>query len=221
MPWRLIVKVDKIKEILERSAARLREIRESTGLSQKDFAESFGANKTTYNRYESGDIKSMPSDLIGNISDKFDLNPAWLMGYENVDKYMIREKANQSVRRLPVLGKIAAGIPILAQEDLIDYEYVPESIKADFCLKVQGDSMIGARILDGDLVYIRQQSDVETGEIAAVLIDGLDATLKRVYRINGSIILRSENPNYPEQVYGKKDNVTILGKAILFKSEVR
>ena len=125
------------------------------------------------------------------------------------------------MKRLPVLGKIAAGVPILSQEDLIDYEFVSESLNADFCLKVQGDSMIGARILDGDLVYIRQQPEVETGEIAAVLIDGGEATLKRVYKLNGSIVLRSENPNYPEQIYGKKDNVTILGKAILFKSEVR
>ena len=210
-----------INEILIRAALRLREIREATGINQKEFAEMFGANKTTYNRYESGDIKTMPADLIENISLKFDINPAWLMGYENADKYMIHEKVNQNVRRLPVLGKIAAGIPILAQQDLIDYEYVPESIKADFCLKVQGDSMIGARILDGDLVYIRQQSEVETGEIAAVLIDGEEATLKRVYITNGLIILKSENPNYPEQVYSKKDNVTILGKAILFKSEVK
>jgi repressor LexA len=210
-----------INENLDRAAMRLREIRESTGINQKEFAEIFGANKTTYNRYESGDIKQIPADLIKSISLKFDINPAWLMGYENADKYMIHEKANQNVRRLPVLGKIAAGVPILAQEDLIDYEYVPESVKADFCLKVQGDSMIGARILDGDLVYIRQQPEVETGEIAVVLIDGEEATLKRVYRLNGSIILRSENPNYPEQIYSKKDNVTILGKAILFKSEVR
>lgn len=208
-------------EMIERAAMRLKDVRESSGINQKEFAELFGANKTTYNRYENGDIKKMPNDLIGNISDKFDINPAWLMGFENVDKYLIREKANQNVRRLPVLGKIAAGIPILAQQDLLDYEYVPESIHADFCLKVQGDSMIGARILDGDIVYIRQQPEVETGEIAAVLIDGEEATLKRVYMTSGLIILKSENPNYPEQVYSKKDNVTILGKAILFKSEVK
>lgn len=210
-----------VNEILARAAMRLKEIREATGISQKEFADLFGANKTTYNRYESGDIKSMPADLIDSISKKFDINPAWLMGYENVDKYMIHEKVKLNVRRLPVLGKIAAGIPIVAQEDLIDYEYVPENIKADFCLKVQGDSMIGARILDGDLVYIRQQPDVETGEIAAVLVNGEEATLKRVYKLNGTIVLRSENPNYPEQIYDKKDNITILGKAVFFKSEVR
>jgi len=210
-----------VNEILVRAAKRLKELRDATGVNQKEFAEMFGANNTTYNRYESGDIKSMPADLIESISKRFDINPAWLIGFENVDKYMIYEKAYQNVRRLPVLGKIAAGIPILAQEDLLDYEYVPECFKADFCLKVQGDSMIGARILDGDLVYIKQQPEVENGEIAVVLIDGQDATLKRFYRTDGKITLRSENPNYPDQIYTKKDNVTILGKAILFKSEVR
>lgn len=213
--------MNNINEILERASMRLREIREESGINQKEFAEMFGANQTTYNRYESGNIKTMPADLIGDISKKYDINPAWLMGYDDVDKYTIHKKANQNTKRLSVLGRIAAGVPISAQEDLIDYEYVPETIKADFCLKVQGDSMMGARILDGDLVYIRQQQDVETGEIAAVLINGEEATLKRVYKLNGTIVLRSENPNYPEQIYGKKDNVTILGKAIFFKSEVR
>ena len=208
-----------IDETMARAAMRLKELREATGINQKEFARMFDVDKTTYNRYESGDIKSMPGDLIESISKKLDINPAWLAGFENVDKYMIHERVN--VRRLPVLGKIAAGIPILAQEDLIDYEYVSESIRADFCLKVQGDSMIGARIFDGDLVYIRQQREVENGEIAAVLIDGQDATLKRFFRAEGKITLRSENPNNPDQIYTKKDNVTILGKVILFKSEVR
>lgn len=215
------MKKNSINGNLTRAAMRLKEIRESAGVNQKEFAEIFSTNNTTYSRYESGDIKTMPANLIESISKKFDLNPSWLMGFENAEKYMIHEKANDVIKRIPVLGKIAAGIPILAQEDLFDYEYVPESIKADFCLKVQGDSMIGARILDGDLVYIRQQPQVETGEIAAVLINGEEATLKRMYLINGSIILRSENPNNPDQTYTKKDNVTILGKAILFKSEVR
>lgn len=210
-----------INDFLERAAARLKETREATGLQQKEFAEMFGVNHTTYCRYESGDIKKMPADLIDNISKKYDLNPAWLMGFENADKYAINEKVTQ--KRLPVLGQIAAGVPILAQENLIGYEFVPESFNADLCLKVKGDSMMGARILDGDLVYIRQQPDVENGEIAAVTIDREEATLKRVYKLNGTIILRPENPNYKDVVISKKDakEVTILGKAVFFRSEVR
>ncbi len=210
-----------IDEILARAAMRLKEIRDAAGISQKDFADLFDVNKTTYNRYESGDIKSMPADLIDVISKKFGINPAWLMGYDNVDKYMIHDKAGLTAKRLPVLGKIVAGVPIVAQKDLIGYEYVTEDSKADFCVKMQGDSMIGARIIDGDLVYIQQQPDVESGEIAAVSINNEVATLKRVYKLGSTVILRSENPNYPELIYNKHDGFVIWGKAIAFKTEVR
>jgi len=213
--------MEDINSLLKRGTERLKEIRESTGLNQKQFAEMFGVNPTTYNRYESGEIGNMPRSLIGAISKKYNINPSWLMGYESVTKYFIRTKVN--TKSVPIYGTIAAGVPILASEDLFGYEEVPETSHIDFCLRVKGDSMIGARILDGDLVYIRQQPDVENGEIAAVLIDNEEATLKRVYKINGSIILRSENPAYQDLVFNKKEtrDIKIIGKAIMFKSEVR
>lgn len=163
----------------------------------------------------------VPKQLtIEKIAEKYGINPVWLMGAD-VDKYI--ENEGISFKKIPVVGVIAAGTPILAQENIEGYEQVPESFHIDFCLKVKGDSMINARILDGDLVYIRKQSDVENGEIAAVLIDQEDATLKRVFKVNGSVILRAENPNYPDKIYSKKDmrEVMILGKAVAFRSEVR
>lgn len=205
------------------AAQRLKELRESSGLNQKQFAEIFDVNPTTYNRYESGDIRKMSSSLIQSISEKFGINPAWLIGFENVEKYMVLDKATENPKRIPILGTIAAGIPILAQEYIEGYEYVPENLHIDFCLRVKGDSMINARILDGDIVYIRQQPCVENGEIAAVIIDNEEATLKRFYQINGNVILRPENPNYKDYVFSKKDmkNVQILGKAVYIKTEVR
>lgn len=154
------------------------------------------------------------------IAEKYGVNPAWLMGTEGADKYT--DKARPDVKRIPIIGTIAAGGPILAHENIEGYEVVPENASVDFCLRVKGDSMIGARILDGDLVYIRKQPTVDNGEIAAVIIDD-EATLKRFYKFNGSVLLRSENPNYPEQRYTKKDmkQILILGKAIFFRSEVR
>ena len=212
-----------INDYLERAAVRLKKTREVSGLTQKEFAEMFSTNHTTYCRYESGDIKKLPADLIGSICEKYDINPAWLSGFENVEKYKINEKANQKSKRLAILGTIAAGVPITSQEYIEGYEYVLEDSKADFCLRVKGNSMIGARIMDGDLVFIRQQQEVENGEIAAVSIDREEATLKRVYKADGKITLRSENPNNPDMVYTKKDGkiITILGKAILLKTEVR
>jgi len=156
---------------------------------------------------------------IEKIADKYGVNPVWLMG-ANVDKYLERE---ETCKRIPIVGVIAAGTPILAQENIEGFEHVPENYHADLCLRVKGDSMINARILDGDIVFIRRQPDVENGEIAAVLIDKEEATLKRVFKVNGNVILHAENPNYPDRVFSKKDmkEITILGKAIAFKSEVR
>ncbi|MBB6215632.1 repressor LexA [Anaerosolibacter carboniphilus] len=159
--------------------------------------------------------------MIDAIADKYNVNPVWLMGAD-VDKFNPTDKKNKS-KQIPVLGTIAAGKPIMAQEYIESYEHVGYDEKVDFCLRVKGDSMVNARIFDGDIVFIRSQPDVENGEIAAVIIDGEEATLKRVYKVNGSIILRPENPQYQDFVFSKKDmkSVRILGKAISFKSEVR
>lgn len=218
-----LVNMKNIDGQLARAASRLKEVREGTGLTQKEFAEVLNTNSTTYCRYESGDIKRMPASIIQAIASRYSVNPAWLAGFENVEKYDITEEHHKGLKRLPVIGQIAAGTPILAQEHVVGWEFVPETFGADFCLTVKGDSMINARILDGDLVYIRQQPEVENGEIAAVLIDGEEATLKRVYRVNGNVILHPENPNYKDILFSKKDmkQVSIIGKAIWFKSEVR
>jgi len=171
-------------------------------------------------RYTSGEMApKIPT--IQAIATKYGVNPTWLMGAQDVDKYL--DFTEIKCIKIPILGTIAAGNPILAQQHIEGYEYADESLKADFCLRVKGDSMVNARILDGDLIYIRQQPDVENGEIAAVIIDNEEATLKRVYKINGTVILRAENPNYQDKILSKKDmkNVRILGKAVLFKSEVR
>ena len=122
----------------------------------------------------------------------------------------------------PLLGTIACGEPILAVENIEDYLLVPDNIHCDFLLQCKGDSMTGARILDGDIVGIRQQEDVENGEIAAVLI-GDEATLKRVYKRANKLILQAENPAYEPLVYvnGELDEVRIIGKAVYFISTIR
>lgn len=116
---------------------------------------------------------------------------------------------------------IAAGQPIFAEEHFESYVEAGANIRADFCLRVKGDSMINARICDEDIVFIRKQPDVNDGEIAAVLIDN-EATLKRVYKKKGEIILVAENPAYKPLVYkGEELNeIRILGKAIAFQSNV-
>lgn len=126
------------------------------------------------------------------------------------------------LRRIPLIGTIACGKPILAQENHEDMVGVPDDIHADFCLRCQGDSMINARIFDGDLVYIRKQPDVDDGEIAAVRI-GDTATLKRVYHFPNRLLLRAENPMVPDLNYDdySLEEIEILGKAVAFLSTVR
>ena len=127
--------------------------------------------------------------------------------------------------KVPLLGSIACGTPILAAENIETYVSVPDDIRCNFTLRCKGDSMIGARINDGDIVYIRQQPDVENGEIAAVLIDGMEteATLKRVYKGDGQITLMPANEKFPPFVYVGEDmnRVRIIGKAVAFVSAVR
>lgn len=130
-------------------------------------------------------------------------------------------------RTVPLIGSIACGTPILADENIEKEIMLPEDISADFCLRCKGDSMINARIYDGDIVFIRKQPIVENGEIAAVLIDEMadvsEATLKRVYIYEDKIMLIAENPAYPPMVYSNEDmnSVRIAGKAVAFLSRVK
>lgn len=125
-------------------------------------------------------------------------------------------------KKLPLLGTIACGEPILADENIEEYIETPDNIRATFCLRCKGDSMINARIYDGDIVYIREQPDVENGEIGAVIIND-EATLKRIYKYKNKIVLQPENTAYEPLVYVNEelDTIRILGKAVAFTSTVR
>ena len=127
-----------------------------------------------------------------------------------------------AMRKIPLVGSIACGTPILAEENLDGAVEAPDHVHADFALRCKGDSMINARIFDGDIVYIRQQETVEHGEIAAVLV-GDEATLKRVYMYDDCISLEAENPRYKPMVYRGEDMnaVRILGKAVAFTSAIQ
>lgn len=198
---------------------RLAEVMTDNNDTTYSLGEYLQLSNATISRYTTGGMApKIPT--VQAIAEKYGVDPMWLMGTEGASKY---GEKNQAIKKIPILGTIAAGTPILAHENIEGYEHVPEDTKVDFCLYIKGDSMIGARILDGDMVYIRKQPEVENGEIAAVIIDAEEATLKRFYRLNGTVILRAENPNYADKVFNKKDmkQVNVLGKAIFFKSEVR
>lgn len=126
-------------------------------------------------------------------------------------------------KKFPLLGTVACGEPIYADEDRESYIMAGTEIKADFCLKCKGDSMINARIYDGDIVFVRKQNIVENGEIAVVIIDD-EATLKRFYYYKEAalLILKAENPKFKDLEYkGEELNqIRIIGKAVAFQSDI-
>lgn len=126
------------------------------------------------------------------------------------------------VARFPVLGSVACGKPIFMAEERDVYIDSVSGIHADFVLIAKGDSMTGARINDGDIVFVHQQPEVENGEIAVVAIDD-EATLKRFYKYSDLVVLRAENPNYKDMEYRAEDHkyIRVLGKAVAFQSDIK
>lgn len=198
---------------------RLLELMEAHDDTTYSLAEQLGLSSGTISRYTSGLMKpKIPT--IHAIAEKYGVNPLWIMGVDGAEK---NDAVVAKCKKIPIVGIIAAGIPILAEEHIEGYEFVASTLRVDFALRVKGDSMINARIYDGDLVYIRRQPEVENGEIAAVLVGEEEATLKRVYKSKGMVMLRPENLNYEERIFTGKEieDLSIIGKAIILKSEIR
>lgn len=204
----------------------IREQRARTGKTLEQIGKEIGVAKATVQRWESGEIKDMRRDKLVALARALETTPAYLMGWEEAPEqgrapvqYL---DPLPKMRKIPLIGTIACGEPLLAVENIEGEVDVPEHIRADFALRCKGDSMINARIFNGDIVYIRQQPTVENGQIAAVLI-GDEATLKRVRLFDDHISLEPENPMYRPIVYWNGDmaSIRILGLAVAFTSAVR
>lgn len=228
----------------ESTANRLKQLLADRKLKQVDvlekalpYSQKYGVklSKSDLSQYISG--KVVPGqDKLTLLGLALNVSEAWLMGYDVPmerssttagQDNTIRMPSNiipvpTATKTIPLLGTIACGVPILADENLDGEVYLPDFIHADFALRCKGDSMVEARILDGDIVYIRKQPDVENGEIAAVLV-GDEATLKRVYKYPGQVVLQPANPKYAPLIYtGESINdMHILGKAVYFVSAIR
>lgn len=202
------------------TAERMKLRRKELGLSAEYVAEKLGCSPTTIYRYEKGDIEKMPLDILNPLSEILSTSPAYLMGWDDFSASDIFSLPNN--HSYPLLGDIACGKPILAEENIQEYVQFPGDMKVDFCLRCRGNSMVEARIFDGDIVFIRQQPEVENGEIAAVLI-GEETTLKRVYHSGDTLTLVAANSSYAPMVYTGQQlsSVRILGKAVSFLSNVK
>lgn len=189
-----------------------------TGVSAADMCKVLGVPQSTFSYWLNA--KTYPRiDKIEKMANYFGIKKSDLVE-EHVPISNVMPMP--LTHRVPLVGTIACGDPILAQENYDGEVTAPEDVHADFALKCKGDSMINARIFDGDIVYIRQQETVDDGEIAAVLIND-EATLKRVHLFDDHVVLEPENPQYRPLVYWGIDMnaVRILGKAVAFTSIVR
>lgn len=199
--------------------------RQQLKMTQTDLALKMGyADKSMIAKIEKGNV-DLPQSKILAFANVLETTPGELMGWdyeaeptETVDNIYKLDKI-----KLPMLGKVACGEPIFADEDRESYIMVGTDIGADFCLQCQGDSMINARIHDGDIVFVKKTDIVENGEIAVVIIDD-EATLKRFfyYREQNLVILKPENPKYQDIILtGEQLNqVKVIGRAVAFQSDV-
>lgn len=198
---------------------RIKARREELCYSQEDLAKKLGyKSRSSINKIELG-YQNLTQSKIKAIADALDTTPSYIMGWTNTPESPPRLPKNlvplKKIRYIPLIGRIACGVPILAEENIIDRIILPDGVNADYALTCQGDSMIDAGIDNEDIVFIRQQPEVENGEIAAVLI-GEEATLKKVYLNSDKLSLIPANPACEPFIYvGNEINeVRILGKAV-------
>ena len=209
---------------------RIKDLRTSLDMTQDELAKLTGyKSRSSIQKIESGE-RDITQSTIAAFAKALKVTPSVIMGWEeNNENNTAPDYSNikgiiplPEMRKVPLLGAIACGEPIYREED--EWISLPNDIKADFCLRCQGDSMIDARINDGDIVFIKSCPEVENGQIAAVSIDN-EVTLKRVfyYPEKNRLVLYPENKAYEPFVYMNEElnDVRILGRAVMFLSGVK
>jgi len=220
-----------MNELVETFAQRLSKALIIRNMKPVELAEKTGINKSKISSYMSGRYKAK-QDGIFILSEVLQVSPTWLMGYDvPMERNKYQEESNvfpilDVPVEVPVLGKISAGLPILAVENIEGREFAPSTyLKEDyeyFYLKVQGDSM-NLRFPEGNLVLVQKQDTLENGEIGVFLIDGQDATVKKYRKEENFVILdpMSTNPSNITQIYNTKETpVKILGKVVMHIGKV-
>ena len=189
--------------------------RKELNLTLEQVGDLVGVGKSTVRKWETGDIENMKRDKIVKLAKALRVSPSYIMGIDEEQPQL----ETLPVKKIPVVSKISAGLPIYSEENLIDYIYFAtnklNSDKEEFGLKVSGDSM-DKIFQDGDIVVVEKDSIVENGQLGVVMVNGYNATVKRI-RYNGEQIIlipESNNTNHYPQVYGKDDEVKIIGRVV-------
>lgn len=201
--------------------SRIKSLREERDMSQTDLANKIGVSKQTLFKYENGVVQNIPTKYIEKIANLFDVSPGYIMGWQKTPHKPDLSKISgiritKNLINVPILGHIQCGMPTLSEANYEGYfKLDPDLCKADFSLVADGDSMIDANIHEGDIVFFKETPDVESGTIAAVLLDE-ETTLKKVIKMDDTLILQPANDKYkPILVHqGDYSNVMILGKMV-------
>lgn len=204
---------------------RIKIKRKELNLTQEDVAKVVGVTKQTIQKYENNIITNIPSDKIELLAKALNCSAPEIMGWDESDNFPPKEKKRLKGVKIPVLGYVRAGIPINAVEEILDYEEITEEMARTgtyFCLQIKGDSM-EPKFSEGDVVVIRQQPTVENGEIAVVLINGNDATIKKFYRTPAGIKLVATNPAYDPLFYTLQEvnelPLAVIGKVVELRAK--
>ena len=193
--------------------ARIKSTRESLKLTKRELAKRIGVHESSINKYEKG-LVDIPLSKITELARVLNVTESYLMGWEDDDK-----ETPQGIK-IPVLGTVAAGIPISAVEDILDYEEVPQSWQNQgefFGLRIKGDSM-KPDINDGDTVIVKQQSTANNGDVVIALVNGDDATCKKFEKLDNGIMLISNNSEYSPMYFSNEEVITkpvvIVGRVV-------
>ena len=206
---------------------RIKYLREKQGMSQQDLALKVGyRDKSAISKVERGD-REINQSMIVKYAEALGVSPTYLMFGENsdFDSVQYEETASHTIR-IPVLGKVAAGIPIEAIEEILDYEELSPDMARDgseyFALQIKGSSM-EPKISDGDVVIVRKQPDVDSGQIAIVCVNGDEATCKKIMKQDTGILLLPLNPTFAPTFYSNEDieriPITILGRVVELRAK--
>lgn len=207
--------------------ARIKSIREKLNLSQVELADKINVSKQTLYKYENDIITNIPSDKIEAIASLASISPAYIMGWDvSLGASSIpNSKRKHTAVVINVLGRVAAGIPLEAVEDIIDTEEITEEMASTgefFGLKIQGDSM-EPKISNGDVVIVRQQNDADSEDIVIAMVNGNDAVCKRLKKYAGGIMLLSNNPKYDPMIFTDKEieelPVRIIGRVMELRAK--
>lgn len=196
--------------------SRLKELRKSRNLTQAELAKILGIAQPTLSGWEN-DKFQIDDDIKTKIADYFGVTVDYLLGREDITKLSNYLGPVIETKKIPIIGTVKCGPNGLAFEDIDGYVYVDDDLTGEiFALRCKGDSMKFEAIDDGDIAIVRRQDDVECGELAVVIVNGDEGTLKRIRKFDGGIILEAANPDYPPRIFTGEDlnKIKIVGKVL-------